>query len=140
MPCAQAFGRADRAAVQSQAATLLLLRAQVRRGGAALAARAKRARRPARVQLAPAPGVVPLRVPRIRGTRRRVPEEAVVAALTRRYGPVVAPRRARTARAKRRGTAVAPGHGPCRRSRRQGVWATWLAAWRGTRARSTWPS
>ena len=60
------------------------------------------------------PDVAPLRVPRVSGTRRRVPEEAVVAALTRRYGPVVTPRRATTARAKRRGTAVAPRSRPVR--------------------------
>ncbi len=114
VPCAQAFGRDDRAALQSQAATLLLLRAQVRRDGAALAARAKRAGRPARVELAPARDLAALRVPRVSGARRRVPEEAVVAALTRRYGPVVTPQRARTARAKKRGATVAPRARPAR--------------------------
>ena len=114
VPCAQAFGRDDRAALQSQAATLLLLRAQVRRDAAALTARAKRAGRPALVELAPVQDVAPLRVPRVSGARRRVPEDAVVAALTRRYGPVVTLQRPRTARAKKRGATVAPRTRPAR--------------------------
>jgi hypothetical protein len=107
VPCAQAFGRTDLAAVQSQAATLLLLRAQVRRDAAALAARARRPAKRARVELVPVQDVTPLRVPRVPGVRRRVPEEAVVAALRRRYGPTVAAR-PRLRQAKRRGARVAP--------------------------------
>ena len=65
-------------------------------------------------QLVPARDLAALRVPRVSGARRRVPEEAVVAALTRRYGPVVTPRRARTARAKKRGATVSPRIRPAR--------------------------
>ena len=114
VPCAQAFGRDDRAALQSQAAILLLLRAQVRRDGAALAARAKRSGRPARAELAPVHDVAPLRVPRVTAVRRRVPEEVVVASLTRRYGRVVTSRAGRTARARKRGATVAPRTRPPR--------------------------
>jgi hypothetical protein len=106
VPCVPAFGRTDPAAVQSQAATLLLLRAQIRRDGAALSARAKRPGRPARVELAPPRDVAALRVPRVTAVRRRVPEEAVVASLRRRYGPVVTPGPARRARPKARGRAA----------------------------------
>jgi len=99
VPCAQAFGRTDLAALQSQAATLLLLRAQVRRDGAALSARAARPGRPARVELAPKRDVAALQVPRVAGARRRVPEDAVVASLRRRYGRGVPAPRPRTGRA-----------------------------------------
>ena len=102
VPAPQAFGRTDAAALQSQAATFLLLRAQVRRDGAALAARAKRSGRGARVELVPARDLAALRVPRVTGVRRRVPEDAVVASLTRRYGPLVT---------ARRGSAVGPKRG-----------------------------
>lgn len=106
VPAPQAFARTDPAALQSQAATFLLLRAQVRRDGAALSARVARPALRARTQLAPAPDVAALRCPRVAGPRRRVPEEATVAALTQRYGAVVTPRRVATARVRRRGDQV----------------------------------
>ncbi|HEY7436948.1 MAG TPA: hypothetical protein VIE41_17535, partial [Methylomirabilota bacterium] len=87
MPARQAFGREDPAALQSQAATLLLLRAQLRGDAAALAARAGRVSRRPRTEMVPPRDVAALRVPRLRGTRRRIPEAAVRAALATRYGP-----------------------------------------------------
>ena len=105
IPAPQAFGRTDAAALQSQAATLLLLRAQVRQDGAALSARARRSGRRARVDLAPARDLAALRVPRVTGVRRRVPEDAVLASLTRRYGPLVPSQRGKPVRSKRRGSA-----------------------------------
>jgi hypothetical protein len=102
VPTPQAFGREDTAALQSQAAMLLLMRAQLRRDDAALSARAKGKGRRARVELAPARDVAALRVPRVTAVRRRVPEGAVLAALAARYGPQVTPQRARLVRPKRR--------------------------------------
>lgn len=88
VPVPAAFGRDDPVALRSQAAALLLLRAQVRRDAAALAARGRRAR----VELAPPRDLALLRVPRVTGPRRRVPEAAVLAALARRYGRRLAAR------------------------------------------------
>ena len=98
VPARQAFGREDPAALQSQAATLLLLRAQLRRDAAALAARAGRAGRPPRAEMVPPRDVATLRVPRLRGTRRRIPEAAVRTALATRYGQSVIARRGAPAR------------------------------------------
>jgi hypothetical protein len=114
VPCARAFARTDRAALQSQAAILLLLRAQIRRDAAALAARTGQPGR-APVRLAPVRDVAPLRVPRVAITRRRrVPDEVVVDSLTRRYGRAVAPTPPRTSRARKRGSGVAPRKRPQR--------------------------
>jgi hypothetical protein len=86
VPCPQAFGREDRAALYSQAATLLLLRSQVRRDPAALAARATTPGRRPKIHFAPPRDLAALRVPRLTGARTRVPENAIVSALTKRYG------------------------------------------------------
>jgi len=86
VPFPQAFAQQDPAALQSQAAALLLLRAQVRQDAAALAARARAHDRRARVQWAPARDLQAVRAPRLTGPRRRIPEDAVLAALQRRYG------------------------------------------------------
>jgi len=86
VPAPQAFGREDVPALYSQAATLLLLRSQIRRDAATLAARAATPARRAKVRFAPPRDLTALRVPRLTGPRARVPNEAVVSALTRRYG------------------------------------------------------
>jgi len=86
VPAPQAFGREDIPALYSQAATLLLLRSQLRRDAATLAARASTPARRAKVQFAPPRDLAALRVPRLTGPRARVPEEAVVSQLTKRYG------------------------------------------------------
>jgi hypothetical protein len=86
VPASLAFGREDVPALYSQAATLLLLRSQVRRDPATLAAHATMPGRRAKVQFAPPRDLAALRVPRLTGARTRVPEAPVVSALTKRYG------------------------------------------------------
>src|SRR5262249_43700444 len=63
-----------------------LLRSQVRRDPAALEARATMPGRRATIHFAPPQDLAALRVPRLAGPRTRVPEDAVVSALTKRYG------------------------------------------------------
>jgi hypothetical protein len=86
VPAPQAFGREDVAALYSQAATLLLLRSQVRRDPAALAARAATPSQRAKIQFAPTRDLAALHVPRLTGARVRVSDEAIVSALGKRYG------------------------------------------------------
>ena len=86
VPASQAFGREDFPALCSQAAALLLLRSQVRRDAAALAARAATSARRAKVQFVPPRDHAALGVPRLPGPRMRVPEDVLVSTLTKRYG------------------------------------------------------
>jgi hypothetical protein len=106
VPAPRAFGREDRAALYSQAATLLLLRSQVRRDAATLLARATTPGRRVKVQFVPPQDLAAVQVPRLPGPRRRVPEEAVVSALAKRYGPAAAAPF----------PATSTGTGPCRKA------------------------
>jgi hypothetical protein len=109
VPSPRAFGREDLPALYSQAATLLLLRSQIRRDPATLAARATTPARRARVQFAPPRDLAALHVPRLLGPRIRVPEEDVVSELSRRYGrravaPLPVP--SRVARSRRQAAKI----------------------------------
>jgi hypothetical protein len=99
-----AFGRADRAALMSQAALFLLLRAQIRGDAQALAGRSGR-----RARLAPARDLAELRVPALPPVRRRVSAREVRGVLVRRYGRAHGggPRRARRVAAPERLTDLA---------------------------------
>ena len=94
VPASQAFGREDYPALCSQAAALLLLRSQVRRDAAALAARAATSARRAKVQFVPPRDHAALGVPRLPGPRMRVPEDVLVSTLTRRCGAAACEQRA----------------------------------------------
>jgi hypothetical protein len=86
VPARRAFGRDDRAALLSQAASLLLIGADLRGTAGALRARAAGWTGKRRVDLAPARDLAALGVPRIAGPRRRVHPEGVQNALAKRYG------------------------------------------------------
>jgi hypothetical protein len=88
VPARRAFGREDRAAILSQAATLLLIRADLRGDAGALRARTSGRAGRRRVELVPARDRAALGAPRVVGAAgRRIPPEAVQRALTIRYGP-----------------------------------------------------
>lgn len=101
VPFPRAFTLEDPVSLQSQAATLLLLRAQIRRDAAALGARTRERGRQSRGVWVPPRDMSALNVPRLTGPRRRVPEESVLVALRKRYGsraaflPAAPSRRAR---------------------------------------------
>ena len=119
VPAPQAFGREDAAALYSQAATLLLLRSQVRRDPAALAARAATPGQRATIQFAPPRDLAALHVPRLTGVRARVPDEAIAAALSKRYGrraiaPLPTPARIERPRRQAVKTRTRPAVAPAR--------------------------
>src|SRR6516164_2290648 len=85
-PARQAFGRADREAILTQAAALLLIGADLRRTTGVLRTRATGWAGGRGVGVAPARDLAALGVPRIVGPRRRIHPRDVHTALAKRYG------------------------------------------------------
>ncbi len=86
VPGRRAFGRDDEGALLSQAAFLLLLRAQLRGDPPALRARATAAKRGRHVDAMPARDAAAFPVPRVTFTGRRISMASVKARVGKRYG------------------------------------------------------